>query len=167
MQLVTQVATPGHDGRAAPVPLTNCVDTSATDGTNNASANACASTTITQATNLGAAKTTVAGELSVPGGMATFQVIPYNRSAHDLDRPLVLFDLLPPGVVYIDGSARPDPNYPDAKAPESITVTPGPDGRQLLKMQWPTLRARLHLPARRDGLPDALRRPGRQQHPLR
>ncbi|KOV15433.1 hypothetical protein ADK60_27850, partial [Streptomyces sp. XY431] len=137
VQLVTQVATPGHDGRAAPVPLTNCVDTSATDGTNNANANACASTTITEATNLGAAKTTVAGELSAPGGKATFQVIPYNRSARDLDRPLVLLDLLPPGVVYIEGSARPDPNYPDAKAPESITVTPGPDGRQLLRMQWP------------------------------
>ncbi|MFJ6775640.1 SdrD B-like domain-containing protein, partial [Kitasatospora sp. NPDC091257] len=137
VQLVTQVATPGHDGRQAPEPLTNCVDTTATDGTNNASANACAQTTITQATNLGAAKTTVAGELSAPGGRATFQVIPYNRSARDLDRPLVLYDVLPAGVVYIDGSARPDPNYPDAKAPSSITVTPGPDGRQILRMEWP------------------------------
>ncbi|MGA5821202.1 SdrD B-like domain-containing protein [Kitasatospora sp. NPDC094028] len=137
VQVVTQVATPGHDGRTAPTPLTNCVDTTATDGTNNASANACASTTITQATNLGAAKTTVAGELSAPGGMATFQVIPYNRSARDLDRPLVLYDVLPAGVVYVDGSARPDPNYPDAKAPTSVTVTPGPDGRQILRMAWP------------------------------
>ncbi|WP_344571167.1 SdrD B-like domain-containing protein, partial [Kitasatospora viridis] len=137
VQLVTQVATPGHDGRTAPDPLTNCLDTAATDGTNNSSANSCASTSIKAATNLGAAKTTVSGSLSAPGGKATFQVIPYNRSARDLTRPLVLYDVLPAGVVYIDGSARPDPNYPDAKAPRSITVTPGPDGRQIVRMEWP------------------------------
>ena len=137
VQLVTQVVTPGHDGRPAPDPLTNCLDTSATDGTTHAAANACASTHITAATNLGAAKTTVAGQLTTPGGRATFQVVPYNRTGRDLNRPLVLYDVLPAGVVYIEGSARPDPSYPEAKAPESVTVSPGPDGRQIVRMEWP------------------------------
>ncbi|MFD4537938.1 SdrD B-like domain-containing protein [Kitasatospora sp. NPDC058397] len=137
VQVIAQVVTPGHDGRPAPSPLTNCLDTTAGDGTSTSAANACASTTVTAATNLGAAKTTVAGELSAPGGMATFQVIPYNRSGRDLTRPLVLYDVLPAGVVYVEGSARPDPGYPDAKAPQSITVTPGPDGRQIVRMEWP------------------------------
>ena len=137
VQLIAQVSAVGHDGRAAPDPLTNCVDTAATDGTSNASANACANSTVTPGTNLGAAKSTVAGSVSAPGGKVTFQVVPYNRDAHPLDRPLVLYDVLPAGLLYVDGSARPDPGYADAKAPQSITVKPGPDGRQIVRMEWP------------------------------
>ncbi|PYC85349.1 hypothetical protein C7C46_06275 [Streptomyces tateyamensis] len=137
VQLVTQVVTPGHDGTAAPVPLTNCLDTTATDGTNNSTANGCASTTVTAGTNLGAAKTTTAGSVLAPGGTATFQVIPYNRTGRALDRPLVLYDVLPVGLVYVDGSARPDPAYPDSKAPQSVTVSAGPNGRQVVRMVWP------------------------------
>ncbi|MFE0461346.1 SdrD B-like domain-containing protein [Kitasatospora sp. NPDC058965] len=137
VQLVTQVVAPGHDGSVAPDPLTNCLDTAATDGTNSSAANACASTTVTAGTNLGAAKATTAGQVLAPGGTATFQVVPYNRTGRALDRPLVLYDVLPAGLVYKDGSARPDPAYPGLPAPQSVTVSPGPNGRQVVKMVWP------------------------------
>ncbi|MFJ8044576.1 SdrD B-like domain-containing protein [Kitasatospora sp. NPDC096147] len=137
VQVTGQVLYRGHDGRPAPQPLTNCVDTVATDGTDTARANACASLTVTDATNLGAAKTTVSGAVVAPGATSTFQVIPYNRTGRELDRPLVLYDLLPPGVVYVDGSVRPDPAWSEAKAPAEVAVLPGKDGRQLLRMTWP------------------------------
>ncbi|MFD5565677.1 SdrD B-like domain-containing protein [Kitasatospora griseola] len=137
VQVVTQVVTPGHDGRPAPELLTNCVDNTATDGTTTARATGCAETTVVAATNLGAAKSTVAGAVTNAGGRATFEVIPYNRSGRALDRPLVLYDVLPAGLVYLDGSLRTDPSYPDAKLPESVQVTPGADGRQIIKMTWP------------------------------
>ncbi|MGW4648886.1 SdrD B-like domain-containing protein [Kitasatospora sp. NPDC004289] len=137
VQVTGQVLYRGHDGRVAPQPLTNCVDTVATNGTDTSAANACASLTVTDATNLGAAKSTVSGAVVAPGATTTFQVIPYNRSGRDLDRPLVLFDLLPPGVVYVDGSVRPDPSWSSAKAPSEVKVLPGKDGRQLLRMTWP------------------------------
>ncbi|MFJ5882035.1 SdrD B-like domain-containing protein [Kitasatospora cineracea] len=137
VQVVTQVLATGHDGRPAPAPLTNCVTNTATDGTSTATATGCASTTVTPATNLGAAKTTTAGAVTSAGGTATFEVIPYNRTGRTLDRPLVLYDVLPAGLVYVDGSLRTTPGYPDAKLPQSAEVTPGPDGRQILKLTWP------------------------------
>ncbi len=138
VRLHAQIVTPGHDGRTAPVPLHNCFDAVGTDAAGNTAAiNACADTTVTAATNLGAAKTTVAGAVLSPGGTATFQVTPFNRTGRTLDRPLVLYDLLPPGTVYVDGSARRDPSYAESVAPESVAVLPGPDGRQLLKLTWP------------------------------
>ncbi|MFJ1752718.1 SdrD B-like domain-containing protein [Kitasatospora sp. NPDC088134] len=137
VQLVTQVLATGHDGRRAPAPLTNCVTNTATDGSSTATATGCARTTVTDGTNLGAAKTTTEGAVTSPGGRATFEVIPYNRSGRALDRPLVLYDVLPAGLVYVDGSLRTTDGYPDAKLPQSVEVTPGPDGRQIVKMTWP------------------------------
>ncbi|MGW4382793.1 SdrD B-like domain-containing protein [Kitasatospora sp. NPDC004531] len=137
VQVVTQVVTPGHDGRPAPELLTNCVDNTATDGVTTSAATGCAETTVAAATNLGASKTTVAGAVTNAGGRATFEVVPYNRSGRALDRPLVLYDVLPAGLVYVEGSLRPSPGYPDAKLPESVEVTPGADGAQIIKMTWP------------------------------
>ncbi len=137
VQVLVQVLATGHDGRSAPKPLTNCVDVAGTDGSNTSMSNACADLTVTDGTNLGAAKTTTAGAVLAPGATATFQVIPYNRTGRVLDKPLVLFDLLPPGLVYVEGSARPDPAYPEAKGPQEVVVLPGRDGRQLLRMTWP------------------------------
>ncbi|WP_441250715.1 SdrD B-like domain-containing protein [Kitasatospora sp. McL0602] len=138
IQVLMQVLYTGHDGTTAPDPLHNCVDLVGTDAAGvRAQSNACADTRVTDATNLGAAKTTTAGAVLSPGGKATFQVIPYNRSGKVLDKPLILFDLLPPGMVYVDGSVRPDPGWGDSKAPSEVVVLPGKDGRQLLRMTWP------------------------------
>ncbi|MFE7525625.1 SdrD B-like domain-containing protein [Kitasatospora sp. NPDC057542] len=138
VQVLSQVVTPGHDGRTAPGPLHNCVDVTGTDATGaTSSASDCADTTVSAATNLGAAKTTTSGEVLAPGGTATFRVTPYNRTGRTLGTPLVMYDLLPPGLVYQDGSARRDPGYTGSVAPQSVRVLPGPDGRQLLKLTWP------------------------------
>ncbi|MFJ8438443.1 SdrD B-like domain-containing protein [Kitasatospora griseola] len=137
VQVVTQVVTPGHDGSPAPELLTNCVSNTATDGTTTADATGCAESTVSAATNLGAAKTTVAGAVTNAGGTATFEVIPYNRTGRALDRPLVLYDVLPAGLLYVDGSLRTSPGYPNSKLPESVQVMPGADGTQILKMTWP------------------------------
>ncbi|MFJ9519260.1 SdrD B-like domain-containing protein [Kitasatospora sp. NPDC101801] len=137
VQVLAQVLYTGHDGATAPTPLHNCVDVVGTDGTTTDTATACADATVTAATNLGAAKTTTAGAVLAPGGTATFQVIPYNRTGHALDKPLVLYDLLPPGFVFVDGSVRVDPGWSDAKAPAEVAVLPGKDGRQLIRMTWP------------------------------
>ncbi|MBB4947422.1 putative repeat protein (TIGR01451 family) [Kitasatospora gansuensis] len=137
VQVLAQVLYTGHDGATAPTPLHNCVTVVGTDGSTTDTATACADTTVTAATNLGAAKTTVAGAVLAPGGEATFQVIPYNRTGRTLDKPLVLYDLLPPGMVYVDGSVRPDPAWTDAKGPQEVVVLPGKNGRQLIRMTWP------------------------------
>ncbi|KQV24108.1 hypothetical protein ASE03_02110 [Kitasatospora sp. Root187] len=137
VQVLAQVLYTGHDGRTAPNPLHNCVDVVGTDGTTTDTATACADATVSAATNLGAAKTTVAGAVLAPGAEATFQVVPYNRTGYTLDKPLVLYDLLPPGMVYVDGSVRPDPVWTDAKGPSEVTVLPGKNGRQLIRMTWP------------------------------
>ncbi|MER5865832.1 SdrD B-like domain-containing protein [Kitasatospora sp. NPDC002040] len=137
IQVLSQIVATGHDGRTAPTPLRNCVDVTGSVAGTSQTANACAEATVTAATNLGAAKTTTAGAVIAPGATATFQVVPYNRTGYTLDRPLVLYDLLPPGMVYVDGSARPDPSWPESKAPQEVKVLPGQDGRQLLRMTWP------------------------------
>ncbi|MDH6577631.1 SdrD B-like domain-containing protein [Kitasatospora sp. MAP5-34] len=137
IQVLSQVLYTGHDGTTAPDPLHNCVDAVGTNAAGEqSSSNACADSRVTDGTNLGAAKTTTAGAVLSPGGTATFQVVPYNRTGHVLDKPLVLFDLLPPGMVYVDGSVRTDPRYPDSKAPQEVVVLPGRDGRQLIRMTW-------------------------------
>ncbi|WP_407988875.1 SdrD B-like domain-containing protein [Kitasatospora sp. CMC57] len=137
VQVLAQVVATGQDGRPAPKPLHNCVDVVGTDGRTTDTATACADATVTAATNLGAAKTTVAGAVLAPGANATFQVVPYNRTGYTLDKPLVLYDLLPPGMVYVDGSVRPDPAWTDAKGPQEVVVLPGRNGRQLIRMTWP------------------------------
>lgn len=137
VQVLAQVVATGHDGRTAPTPLHNCVDVTGSVGADSRTATACADATVTAATNLGAAKTTTAGAVIAPGARATFQVVPYNRTGYALDKPLVLYDLLPPGMVYVDGSARRDSAWPDSVAPSEVTVLPGKDGRQLLRMTWP------------------------------
>ncbi|AUG79203.1 hypothetical protein CFP65_4456 [Kitasatospora sp. MMS16-BH015] len=137
VQFLTQVLYTGHDGTPAPDPLHNCIDVVGTDAAGvQGKANACADTTVTDGTNLGAAKVTTEGAVVSPGGHVTFQVTPYNRTGKVLDKPLELYDLLPPGVVFVDGSVRPDPAWSGSKAPDTVSVLPGKDGRQLVKMVW-------------------------------
>ncbi|MER5637525.1 SdrD B-like domain-containing protein [Kitasatospora sp. NPDC002227] len=137
IQVLTQVNWTGHDGTPATNPLHNCVDVIGTDAAGQTgTATACADTSVTDATNLGAAKTTVSGAVTSPGGTTTFQVIPYNRTGKVLDKPLVLFDLLPPGMVFVEGSVRKDPQWADSRAPDAVSVLPGKEGRQLVKMVW-------------------------------